>query len=167
VPIHGESRHLVEHLAFARENGIPDAVMAENGSVIRLHPGPAEIVDEVVSGRLAIDGKRLIPVDGDVLRARRRMGFGGIAVATVVLDRKGRLHEDPQLSVPGLIDGADIDMELKKLAVTAIADAVEDLSSRARENDEEVSGASTRAIRRVFRDETGRRPLADIHVVRL
>lgn len=167
VPIHGESRHLVEHLKFAGDCGIPATIMAENGSLLRLYPGPAEIIDEVVSGRLAIDGKRLIPVDGDVLRARRRMGFGGVAVATIVLDRKGKLHEDPQLSVPGLIDGLDRDPDIKEFAITAIADAIEDLSSKARDDDEEVASAAIRAIRRVFRDETGRRPLAEIHVVRL
>ena len=141
--------------------------MAENGSILRLYPGPAEIIDEVASGRLAIDGKRLIPIDGDVLRARRRMGFGGIAIATIVLDKKGRLHEDPQLSVPGLIDGADADVDLKEIAITAIADAIEEMSSKARDNDEEVTKASIRAIRRVFRDELGRRPLAEVHIVRL
>jgi len=167
VPIHGEDRHLIEHLKFARDCGIPEAVMAQNGSLLRLSPGPAEIIDDVVSGRLAIDGKRLIPVDGDVLRARRLMVFGGVAVATVVLDRKGKLHEDPQLSVPGLIDGADADVDLKEMAVAAIADAVEDLSSKARDNNEEVTKASIRAIRRIFRDETGRRPMAEVHVVRL
>ena len=167
VPIHGESRHLFEHLKFARSCGIPDAVMAENGSILRLYPGPAEIIDEVASGRFAVDGKRLIPVDGGVLRARRRMGFGGVAIATIVIDRKGKLHEDPQLSVPGLIDGVDADLEVKEIAITAIADAVEDLSSRARDDDEEVTSASIRAIRRVFRDELGRRPLAEVHVVRL
>jgi ribonuclease J len=167
VPIHGESRHLIEHLDYARSCGIPETIMAENGSVLRLHPGPAEIIDEVITGRQAIDGKRLIPVDGDVLRARRRMGFSGVAVATIVLDRNGRLHEDPQLSVPGLIDGANVDVDVKEMAIAAIADAVEALSAKARDDDKEVSSASIRAIRRIFRDETGRRPLADVHVVRV
>ena len=167
VPIHGESRHLIEHLKFAHDCGIPETIMAENGSILRLHPGPAEIIDEVPCGRLAIDGKRLIPVDGGVLRARRRMVFCGIAMATVVLDRKGNLHEDPQLSAPGLLDGVEIDLDLMEIAVTAIAEAVENLSSKARDNDEEVRNVSTRAIRRVFRDQLGRRPQAEVHLVRL
>jgi ribonuclease J len=167
VPIHGETRHLAEHLRYAADCGIPDAVMAENGSMLRIHPRPAMIIDEVPTGRLAVDGKRLIPVDGEVLRARRRMGYGGVAVATVVLDRKGRLHEEPQLSVPGLVDGADEDQTLHDAAVAAIADAVDGLSSSARRDDGEVTGAALRAIRQVFRDELGRRPLAEVHVVRI
>jgi ribonuclease J len=167
VPIHGETRHLTEHLAFARDCGIPDAVMAENGSVLRLHPGPAEIVDEVAWGRQAIDGKRLIPVDGEVMRARRRIGFGGVAVATVVLKKNGELHEYPRLSVPGLVDEGGDDRGLHDSAVAAIADAVDALSSGARRSDDEVTGAAIRAIRQVFRASLGRRPLAEVHVVRL
>ncbi len=167
VPIHGETRHLTEHIGYARDCGIPDAVMAENGSVLRLHPGPAEIVDEVHWGRLAVDGKRLIPLDGEVMRARRRIGFGGVAVATIVLKKNGQLHEYPQLSVPGLADGAGDDQEIRDSAIVAIAEAVDGLSTSARRSDDEVSGAAIRAIRQVFRDSLGRRPLAEVHVVRL
>lgn len=167
VPIHGETRHLKEHLAFAQDCGIPDAVMAENGTVVRLAPGPAEVIDEVFSGRLAVDGKRLIPVDGDVIRARRRMGYGGIAVATIVFDKKGNLHEDPQLSLPGLADGSGEDQEIHDTAINAVADAVEDLSHRSRDDDEQVIFAARRAIRQTFRELLGRRPVVEIHIVRV
>lgn len=167
VPIHGETRHLKEHLAFARQCGIPDAVMAENGSMLRLAPGPVEIIDEVVSGRLAIDGKRLIPVDGDVIRARRRIGYSGIAVATIVLNKKGDLHEDPQLSLPGLADGTGEDDEIYNTAIDAIAGAVDELSHRSRDDDEAVTMAARRAIRQTFREILGRRPHVEIHIVRI
>lgn len=167
VPIHGETRHLKEHLAFAKQCGIPDGIMAENGSMLRLAPGPVEIVDEVVSGRMAIDGKRLIPVDGDVIRARRRIGYSGVAVATIVLDKRGELHEDPQLSLPGLADGTGEDDDIYNTAIAAVADAVEELSRKASGDDEAVTLAARRAIRRTFRDILGRRPHVEIHIVRL
>jgi ribonuclease J len=167
VPIHGETRHLREHLRFARECGIPEAVIAENGSMLRLAPGPAEIVDEVFTGRMAVDGKRLIPVNGDVIRARRRIGYSGIAVATIVLNKNGKLHEDPQISLPGLADGTGVDDEIHNTAIDAIADAVEDLSRKGREDDDAVINAARRAIRQTFRQLLGRRPHAEIHVVRL
>jgi ribonuclease J len=141
--------------------------MAENGSMLRLAPGPVEIVDEVFSGRMAIDGKRLIPVNGDVIRARRRIGYSGIAVATIVFNKKGDLHEDPQLSLPGLADGTGEDEDIHNTAIAAIADAVEDLSHRARDDDEAVITAARRAIRQTFREILGRRPQAEIHIVRI
>lgn len=167
VPIHGETRHLKKHLAFAEECGIPDTLMAENGTIIRLSPGPAEIVDDVYAGRLAIDGKRLIPVDGEVIRARRRIGYSGIAVATVVLNEKGALHEDPQLSLPGLVDETGDDLDICNDAIDAIATAIEGISRKSRDDDEAVIAAARRAIRQIFRDQLGRRPHAEIHVVRI
>jgi len=167
VPIHGEMRHLSEHLRFARECGIPNAVMAENGAVLRLHPGPAEIVDHVETGRLAVDGKRLVPVEGEILRARRRVGFNGAAVATLVLDRKGALRDDPQVFLPGLLDGMDEDTGILDEICDAIEDAVAALPPKRRRDDEEVAEAARRAVRRVARARLGRRPATQIHVVRV
>jgi len=169
VPIHGETRHLIEHGRFARECQVPHVVVAENGAVVRLHPAPAEIVDHVPTGRFAVDGKRLVPLAGDVMRARRRMGAGGIAVATVVLDGDGRLLAEPRLLLPGLLDGVAKEDEeaIVERAISAMADAVDRLSSAARESDADVATAARRALRRSLRDAFGRRPVAEIQVVRV
>ena len=167
VPIHGESRHLTEHVRYAHTCGVPRGVIAENGAVLRLHPGPAEIVDHVPVGRFAVEGRRLLPIDGDVLRSRRRLSFAGVAVATVVIDRKGRLRGTPQLTVPGLLDGTEGDLDIRAAAVAAIEEAVEALSPDARRSDEEVSEATRRAVRRRLREAFGRRPVTEVHVVRV
>lgn len=167
VPIHGETRHLVEHVKFARKNGIPAAKMAPNGSVMRLSPGPAEIIDEVPVGRLAVDGKKLLPVSSPSLKSRRRMGFGGMAVATLVLDPAGRLRDDPELSVFGLIDDSEEDDAIFDFAVDAVMEAVANLRKKARADDEKVKDAARRAIRRVFREERGLKPVIEVHIVRI
>jgi ribonuclease J len=169
VPIHGETRHLIEHERFARQQKIPHTLVAENGAMVRLHPGPAEIVDHVTTGRFAVDGKRLLPVTGDVMRARRRIGASGIAVATIVLDDDGRLIAEPRLLLPGLLDGLaeDGEDEIIERAVSAMGDAVDRLSNAARGRDEDVEAAARRALRRILREEFGRRPLAEIQIVRV
>ncbi len=166
VPIHGEARHLHEHVELAREAGITRTVVAENGSVVRLGSDGPEVIDHVPSGRLAIDGTRLVPLDGAVMRARRRIGFVGAAVATVVVDGRGRLMSDPQLTVHGLLDGEDDD-ESWSDAIDAIADAVEGMSDKARRDDDEVSETVRIAVRRSLRDTVGKRPVTEVHVVRL
>ena len=166
VPIHGELLHLNDQADLAEDHGIPDVIVGENGSVIRLAPGPAEIVGHVPSGRLAIDGSRMIPVDGGVMRARRRIVFGGAAVATVVVDGRGRLMADPQLTAQGLIDDEG-DSAPRDVALAAIAQAIDGLSDRDRKDDDKISETARIAVRRSLRDTMGKRPATQVHVVRL
>jgi ribonuclease J len=56
IPVHGESRHLHEHRRFALEEGIPKAIVQENGDVIRLAPAGPEKVGEERVGRLILTG---------------------------------------------------------------------------------------------------------------
>ncbi len=166
IPVHGETRHLVEHAALARACQVPLALVAANGSLIRLAPGPAEIVEQVPSGRLALDGNRLIAADGAVMRARRRMHFNGSAVATLVVDGEGRLREETRLATEGLVD-AEIEPETLDAARQAIADALERLPADARRRDEEVSEAARIALRRAFHKAIGKRPVTQVHLVRV
>ena len=167
IPIHGENRHLTEHVNFATECGIPAGIIAENGSLLRLYPGPIEVIDQVRTGRLAVHGKRLIPVDGEIIRARRRIVFGGVAMITIVLDGKGSLYVEPQLSAPGLINGLVDGDEIREIAIEAIIEAIEVMPLVDLEIDDVVIAATVRAIRRVFREELGRRPMVEVHVVRV
>src|SRR5690242_7840224 len=73
LPVHGEVRHMVEHAALARGCQVPETVVAPNGSLVRLAPGPAEIVDHVHAGRLARDGDIVVPLGGVGLQERRKL----------------------------------------------------------------------------------------------
>ena len=53
--MHGEARHLHEHRAFARKLGVPQVLEVRNGDMVRLAPAPAEVVDEVPTGRLVLE----------------------------------------------------------------------------------------------------------------
>ncbi len=160
VPIHGEARHLFEHAAFAGKSGVADSIVVENGTLARLYPGPPEILDRIEAGRLAVDGSRLIAMDGAALRARQRIGAAGSAVATLVVDRRGRLVDRPLVSLQGLDDG------LEESVIAALVDAVDALAGGAKRDDAPVADAARRAIRRSIHKAAGKRPMVDIHLVR-
>ena len=42
LPVHGEVRHMIEHAALARDCQVPETVLAPNGTLVRLAPGPAD-----------------------------------------------------------------------------------------------------------------------------
>jgi ribonuclease J len=166
VPVHGELRHLQEQVKLARDCQIPHTAIAENGTMLDLTPNGAQVVDHVPTGRLAVDGKRLVPVDGEIIRERNRLRNNGSAVATVVVDGKGHLVSDPQLTVQGVLDEIDDD-ESWDDAIEAIVEAINDLTPRERRDDDAVSEAARLAVRRSLRESVGKRPVTDVHVVRL
>ena len=89
IPVHGEARHLIAHAHLAEECQVQQPLVIQNGDMVRLTPSGAAIVDEVPVGRLASDGKGLLPLGGAALKDRRRITLNGSAVATLVLDRQG------------------------------------------------------------------------------
>jgi ribonuclease J len=166
VPVHGERRHLEEHVKLAQECQVPEVQLAVNGDVVRLAPGPSEIVGQVFSGRLVLDGKRLKPIGSRTLRNRRKMLQNGSAMATLVLDRDGYLRDDPLVTVQGVYDDDDDDdSEIEDSVVDAIIDAVDALPRRA--DDASIKTSARNALRRRLRDICGKRPETEIHIVRL
>jgi len=165
IPVHGDARHLAEHAKLARECQVPQVQVPGNGSVIRLAPGPAEIISWVPVASLAVDGPRLRRLDSDVIRDRRKLLHNGAVAATVVLDAKGFCRGDPLLTVTGITDDDDA-AEIDELLIDMVREAVESLPTSARKTDEVVGEAARRAVRRVVRGEFGKRPLTTVHVVR-
>jgi ribonuclease J len=164
VPVHGEARHLLAHARLAEDCQVPDAVVAMNGQMVRLAPGRPEIIEEVPVGRLGVDGKLLLNADSQAVASRRRMIFNGTAVATVVLDDKGKLLAAPQVTVQGLIE--DDEVAVDGLAA-GIERALDGLSPAERRDDAAVKEAARLAVRRSLKSSTGKRPVTDIHVVRV
>ncbi|MDX2103072.1 MAG: ribonuclease J [Alphaproteobacteria bacterium] len=166
VPVHGEHRHLVEHARFALGCQVPHAPVVENGQVLRLGPGDPVVIDRVTSGRLAVDGNRLIPMDGPQMKARQRVANQGVAVCTLVLDRKGRVVADPAVSLPGLVDTeSTAEAEVLSHAVRAALEALP--SDARRQDDAAVAEAGRVAFRRAVKSVLGLKPHLEVLVVRV
>ncbi len=164
LPVHGEVRHMVEHAALARACQVPETIVAPNGTLVRLAPGPAEIIDHVPVGRLARDGDGLVPLDGSSLRERRKLLWNGSAAATLVIDGKGRAVAPPKVSLRGIDDE---DGMLAKAIIAGLREMLADLSPSERSDDGRIEEAARQAVRRVVRAHLGKKPLTDVHIVRI
>ncbi|MGH7044834.1 MAG: ribonuclease J [Stellaceae bacterium] len=166
IPVHGEARHLIAHANLASECQVPQPLIVENGDMVRLASGAAAIVDEVPVGRLASDGKILLPVEGAALKDRRRVGAGGSAVATLVFDRGSRLAAPPAIAMLGLVEPEMAEAAMPVLRA-ALVRALDELPGTARGDDGAVSDAARRALRRAMHERFGKRPLVEIQLVRI
>jgi ribonuclease J len=167
IPVHGEARHIKEHVALAKECQVPQALEAANGAVIRLAPGPAEIVAAVPSGRLGLDGKALMRLDGDMIRHRHRMSFNGLVMVSVVLGKDGKLLAPPQVSLEGLLDAGETGEQAIVAMSKAVADAIDGLPRDRLEDAEELTEACRLAARRWFHKAYDKKPVTKVHIVRL
>ena len=166
IPVHGEARHLIAHARLAGECQVAQPLIVENGDMVRLAAAGASVVDEVPVGRLASDGKSLLPLGGAALKDRRRAGFNGTAVATLVLGRQGKPAAPAEVSLIGVVEeeaGAKAAPALRE----ALARAVGELTAEERRDDEKVREAARRALRRAVNERFAKRPLVEIHLLRL
>jgi ribonuclease J len=163
VPVHGEWRHLSAHAALAREMGV-EAIMMEDGDILSMAPGRPEIVDSAPVGRLALDGNRVVPLQGGVMAARRRMLFNGIVVGSLAVDDTGRVMGTPKISAPGLFEPEDPESER---VTREFRVAVADLPAPLRRDDAALLDAAKAALRRSLGKRLGKRPMVDVHLLRV
>ncbi|MEQ8281171.1 MAG: ribonuclease J [Parvibaculum sp.] len=167
VPVHGEARHLAEHAALARELQVPQQVVIRNGLMVRLAPGPAEIIDEAPSGRIYLDGDVLTASDEGAVQERRRLAFAGSAFVSVVLDGKGQLRGDPQVRLMGLPEDDGNGTDFEDIALDAIDTAFDRLPAKRRGDDDTVAEFLRRAVRGALRREWGKKPQVAVVVTRI
>jgi ribonuclease J len=163
VPVHGEWRHLAAHAALATELGV-ESVMMENGDILQMAPGKPEIVDSAPVGVLALDGNRVVPLQGGVMSARRKMLFNGIVLGSLAVDEAGRLMGRAKVSAPGLFEPEDPESE--RLA-RDFGNAVADLPAALRRDDAGLADAAKAALRRCLGKKIGKRPMVDVHLLRV
>ena len=167
VPVHGEARHLLEHAAVAKELQVPDTVVPTNGSMIRLAPDGPDMIDDVPTGRLFLDGQILVDEDESHLRERRKMAFAGHVTISVAIGADGRLATDPQVRLQGL-------PELTRLGGEPLIDIVEDdvivaadrLSRRDLRDDAQIEQFLRQTARRTIRHYWGKKVIVDVVILR-
>ncbi len=134
MPVHGEWRHLRANAALAARTGVPasNVVIAEDGVVVDLLDGRAEISGRVEIGEVYVDGMSVGDVGESTLSDRLVLGEGGfIAITIAVADGTGRAVAPPTVSGRGFSDDPKalddvvplIEMELSRTEAEGITDA--------------------------------------------
>jgi ribonuclease J len=126
-------------------------------------PPPLTVFVDVL-GILAVDGKRIIPLDAEVIKKRRKMMEGGSLVATIVVDKAGQVLGEPQFSSFGLLTA---DAEHIAQLADAVKKGISDLPADQKDRDDLIDNAARTAIRKFLNEHYGKKPLIEIHLVRI
>lgn len=168
IPVHGERIMLEAQAELARQCQTPHVIVPNNGSVICLGPATPEIVDHVQTGLLAVEKTRIIDANHAAISERRKLQFSGVVHVTLVINARGDLIADPQVSTAGLLD--EEDREERKI-VRDLLDEIEDtLADMEREDlmdDHAVHEEIRIGVRRYMHVVLGIKPKTTVHVVRV
>ena len=167
VPVHGEALHLAENAQLARSLGIGEVVMCGNGDVVRLAPGPAEVIDEIPFGRLYRDGNLIVDAEARTVPDRKRLAFAGIVSVALALTGKGVIEGDPLIKLTGLPEFAAPGRPMQELVEDAIEDAFDSLPKARRRDAQAVTQAVERSVRGAVNAVWGKKPLCHVLVLQI
>ena len=165
IPVHGEYRHMIEHMKFAKEMNVPNPVQVENGDIVKLYPGKPEVYDKAPSGRLYVDGNISVVEDAPSIKDRKNLSANGYIEATVLITPKGNIHKRPILTFRG------IPVDDTEEFVYGLEDAIEGITRTFRlgskQQEHNLIDALKIACRKFSKEKTGKKPFTNINLVRI
>ena len=166
IPVHGEHRHMIEHINFAKEMKVPNPVQVENGDIVKLYPGlKPEVYDKAPSGRLYVDGNISVEEDSRSIKDRKNLSNNGFMEVTIMITPKGNIHNKPILSFKGLpIYESDefifgLEEEIEKTTKT--------YSLNSKKQEINLIDALRTVCKKYSKEKTGKKPITNVNLVRI
>lgn len=166
IPVHGEHRHMQEHVKFAKEMQVPKTLLIENGDIIKLLPGKhPEIVDKAPSGRIYLDGSVNVETDSQSIKDRKNLSINGYLEITLLLSNNGKIKK-PIISFKGIPESEkkdpfifDMEDEIFNICRTFSLD-----NAKQQKN---LIETIKQNCRRIVREKTGKKPFTNINIARV
>ncbi len=165
VPVHGEALHLHEHAKLVRRLGVKQVIECQDGDLVRLAPGRAEIIDEVPSARLYKDGRVLVEAEARTVPERRRLAFAGVISVALVVTTEGELAADPELRLSGIPERDAEGKPMAEVAYAAVVDTFRSLPRPHRRDAGALAQSLGRAVRATLAAHWDKKPICHVHVL--
>lgn len=166
VPMHGEHRHLTEHVKIATEAGIVAAV-AVNGTMLDLTGEVPAVAEHIETGRVYLDGTVQIGAMDGVIRDRIRMALNGHVLVTVILDETDTPMGEPWVELMGLTDKGKGGRLLNETMEADLADYLDRAGRKVLKDDDRLDEEIRKVVRQLAMEEIGKKPEVTVVVSRL
>ena len=127
MPVHGEWRHLRANAELAIKTGVArtNTIVVDNGIVVDMHDGYADIAGAVPCGFVYVDGQSIGEITESSLKDRRILGEEGFISVVVVIDsQSGKIVAGPDIHARGFTEDQRLFDEVKGMIEKALATAV-------------------------------------------
>ena len=165
IPVHGEHRHMKEHIAFANEMQIPSALQVENGDIIKIYPGNVpQIIDKAPSGRMYLDGNIGVSADSPSIKERINLSTNGYLEITLIVTNNGKIKK-PVISFKGIPE------EEKEIFIFDMEDEIvntcRSFSLQSKNQEKNLIEILKQNCRKIVRNKTGKKPYTNINIARI
>ena len=166
IPVHGEHRHMAEHVSFAKEMQIPKTLLIENGDIIKILPGnKPEIIDKAPSGKVYLDGNLGVDSDSQSIKERKNISINGYLEITLIVSNNGKVKK-PIISFKGIPESGEnknfiFDMEDEILSICKT------FSMDNKKQQQNLIDTIKQNCRRIVREKTGKKPFTNINIARI
>ncbi len=165
IPVHGEQRHMLEHINFAKEMNVKYPLKVENGDIVRLSPGSPEVYDKAPYGKVFLDGHIPVEEDSQFIKERKNLSSNGFLSVTIIITSKGKIYNNVFINFLGLpiYEVEQFKNELQEL----IESTTRTFSLNNKKQEENYKEAIKIICRKFSKEKTGKKPITNISLVRI
>ena len=166
IPVHGEHRHMTEHVSFAKEMQVPNTLLIENGDIIKILPGDKpKIIDKAPNGKVYLDGNINVEMDSQSIKDRKNLSLNGYLEITLIVSNNGSIKK-PIISYKGIPEKNEdstfiFDMEDEIMSICRT------FSMDNKKQQQNLIETLKQNCRRIIREKTGKKPFTNINIARI
>lgn len=166
IPMHGEHRHLREHVKIAKAKGLA-GIVAVNGMMIDLSGNAPKVAEYIETGRTYLDGSVKVGALDGIVRDRIRMALNGHVTVTLIIDENDDPLGDPWCDLSGLAETGRSGSPLVDVIESDLGQFLMRANDGTLSSDEKLEKELRKITRQVCQNEIGKKPEVTIVVSRL
>ena len=166
IPMHGEHRHLREHVKIAEGKGLA-GIVAVNGMMIDLSGNAPRVAEYIDTGRTYLDGTVQYGAMDGIVRDRIRMALNGHVIITTIIDEEGEPLGDPWCEVMGLPETGRNNAPLVDVLEQDLSQFMNRAADKTLANDDTLEKELRKIARSSAMSEIGKKPEVTVVISRL
>ena len=166
IPVHGEHRHMAEHVAFAKEMQVPKTLLIENGDIIKVLPGDKpQIIDKAPSGKVYLDGNVNVEIDSQSIKDRKNLSINGYLEITLIVSNNGKIKK-PIISYKGIPSNNNDENFIFEIE-DEIFSICRTFSLENKNQQKNLIDTIKQNCRKIVKEKTGKKPFTNINIAQI
>ena len=166
LPMHGEHRHLREHVKLGEAKGIA-GLLATNGMMVDLSGNQLKVVDHIDTGRVYLDGTSKFGALDGIIRDRIKLAINGLIIVNIIFDENDEMLGEPWCDIRGLADSGQSDCNFIDVLEEDVSQYIGRSSPGIIQDDDRLEKEIKRIVRQTALAEIGKRPEVSTIISRL